>query len=441
MSFACGWKSAGKWSLGLLASLGVVLGVCQGQSSSPAAKYIVKKSLFHLPFKMDDASMTTTREMELWMRDGSGQWKIMDRVAPSAKYFTCQVAQDGAYGFSIVMVDRNGKSSPADVTTRAPELMVVVDTRSQQAMPAADSIPKSSLPPPTLKFTGNQPMPELNESEEPASPVIPSQPQTKTQSSELPMFSSDALHDAVLQHDAGTSVSTTPHTTTSTGQGKTLLVNNTKVKIDYNIKKAGPSGVSKVEVYATTDQGNTWQCLGTDAELHSPISIQLPGEGVFGIRLHGINGNGFSGKKPGPGDRPNTVIEVDMTSPTIQGWKVAPGKNGNLDVFWKATDKNLGATPINLYYRTRANMPWRPMGMKVKNDGIYHWSINQDLAPQYFVRLEVVDQAGNKATCETTTPVLVDRTEPDINVLGVTVVQTRGEAQETMVPVESDTEN
>jgi hypothetical protein len=439
MSSEFGWKTAGKCSLGLLAAVGVFLGVCQGQSSS--AKYIVKKSVFHLPFNTDEASIANVREMELWVRDGTGQWKIMDRVAPTAKHFTCEVAQDGEYGFSIVMVDKSGKSTPADVMHRAPELTVLVDTK---AVPSAASPAKSSLPPPTLKFSGNQPMPEVNETEEPASPVIPGQ-KTKNSSAELPTFSPQSLHDAVLLHDAGTSVSTvnsSPAMVSSQGPGnKVLLVNKTKVNIDYNIKKAGPSGVSKVEVYATADQGKTWECLGADAELHSPIAVQLPGEGVFGIRLLGINGNGFGGKKPGPGDRPNTIIEVDMTSPTIQGWKVATGKNGNLDVYWKVTDKNLGSTPINLYYRTKANQSWKPMALKVKNDGVYHWPISQDLAPQYFIRLEAVDQAGNRTSCDTTSPILVDRTEPDINVLGVTVVQTRADMPETLVPVESDPEN
>jgi hypothetical protein len=399
--------------------------------------------VFHLPFKMDDASLANIREMELWVRDG-GQWKIMDRVSPAARYFTCQVSKDGEYGFSIVMVDRNGKSSPADVTVRPPELLVLVE--SKEGTPSAKAPAKASLPPPTLKFTGNQPLPDAREPQsEPAQPKLPGH-ETQSPAGELPSFSSESLHDAVLHHDAGTSTTTPdapPATTTSSpGSPKVQIVNNTKVNIDYNIKKAGPSGVSKVEVYATADKGNTWQCLGSDAELHSPIAIQLPGEGVFGIRLQGINGNGYGGKKPGPGDRPNTVIEVDMTSPVIQGWKVATGKSGSLDIYWKVTDKNLGSAPINLYYRTKATMPWKSMAMKVKNDGVYHWAISQDLASQYFVRLEAVDLAGNKATCDTTTPILVDRTEPDINVLGVSgIQQTRAEVPETLVPVETDPEN
>jgi len=440
MSCSFGCKSAAKWSLGLLASLGIFMGVCHGQSAAPA-RYVVKKTLFHLPFKLDPANMADVREMDLWMRDSAGQWRIMDRVSPTAKFFTCQVSQDGEYGFSIVMVDRSGKSNPANVMSRPPELIVQVDTRSMGSAP-------STMPPPTLKFSGNQAIPEINDMlSEPASSMIQTQETQAPPTGELPSFSSESLHDAVMQHDAGTSVSAATMPSNISGampsampamtpQGG-LLVNKTHVNIDYNIKKVGPSGVSKIEVYATTDQGLSWKSLGVDTDLHSPLKINLPGEGVYGIRMVAVNGNGFGGQKPNPGDRPNTIIEVDLTGPKIQDWRVAAGKNGNLDVYWNVADKNIAAEPITLSYRTRANENWKPMTPKMKNSGSYHWPISRDLAAQYFVRLEATDRAGNVSTCETTNPILVDRTEPEINIQGVTVSQSlRAEEPGMVLPVE-----
>ena len=436
MSCSFGCKSAAKWSLGLLASLGIFMSVCHGQSAAPP-RYVVKKSLFHLPFKLDPANMADVREMDLWMRDGAGQWRVMDRVSPTAKYFTCQVPQDGEYGFSIVMVDRNGRSSPANVMTRPPELIVQVDTRMGSA--------PMTMPPPTLKFSGTQAIPEINDTM--SEPAMMTQETQAPSTTELPAFSSESLHDAVMQHDAETSVSSAgmptmptsmPATmpTTMTSQGG-LLVNKTHVNIDYNIKKVGPSGVSKIEVYATTDQGLSWKSLGVDTDLHSPLKINLPGEGVYGIRMVGVNGNGFGGQKPNPGDRPNTIIEVDLTGPKVQDWRVVAGKNGNLDVYWNVSDKNIAAEPITLYYRTRANENWKPMTPKMKNTGSYHWPISRDLAAQYFVRLEASDRAGNVSTCETTNPILVDRTEPEINIQGVTVTQSlRPDEPGLVLPVE-----
>lgn len=220
-----------------------------------------------------------------------------------------------------------------------------------------------------------------------------------------------------------------------------ILVNNTHVRIDYKVEKVGPSGIGKIEVYATTDHGQTWKRVGVDTDLTKPIMVDLPGEGVYGIRLVGINGNGIGGKKPVAGDLPTTIIEVDLNGPKVQDWKVTPGKNGVLDIQWNASDKNMGPEPVNLSYRTKANEPWKVMAQKLKNDGHYQWPINRDPAPLYFVRLEVRDRAGNVTSCETTDPVLVDRTEPDIHIQGIRVIQTRGEAPWMLVPTGIESEN
>ena len=56
--------------------------------------------------------------------------------------------------------------------------------------------------------------------------------------------------------------------------------------------------MGKVEVYLTGDGGLNWQRLQEDPDRRSPAEIDLPGEGLFGIRLVITNGNGFGGTPP-----------------------------------------------------------------------------------------------------------------------------------------------
>jgi hypothetical protein len=57
----------------------------------------------------------------------------------------------------------------------------------------------------------------------------------------------------------------------------------------------------------------SWQRLGEDANRKSPVEIDLPGEGLFGVSLVVTNGRGFGGTPPSPGDSPDWWIEVDVT--------------------------------------------------------------------------------------------------------------------------------
>jgi len=474
------WSSA----LAIVAGMGVSAEaraqapVTQTAAAMPT-KYVVHNTLFHLPFKIGPAAQATSREMQLWMRDDSGHWKLVDRVAPSGNHFTCRVPRDGEYGFSIVTVDRRGVASPRNVTQRAPELMVVVEARQQTlpgTAPAAEVVPAtaanmpSSTPDmivpafPVQRSGGNQPLPSVAESVAPTSEPAPlpfaadniagphsgtgmtmvkqsatPAPVSRPQSPPAPADIVTEITDQGMPQEAELPGANTILTSDRTVKGPVvLLVNNTHVSVEYNVGKAGPSGLAKVMVYGTSDQGRTWECLGEDADHHSPAEITLPGEGTYGIRMSGINGNGFGGKAPAAGEQPATTIEVDLTKPKIQGWKAGLGKSGSVEVRWKITDKNLGNQAVSLFYRTGRTGAWKPMATKLKSEGTFRWSITQDLAPQYYIRLEATDLAGNLAHVESQNPVLVDRTAPDINVTGVSVIQNQPTETNSLVPASGE---
>ena len=214
-----------------------------------------------------------------------------------------------------------------------------------------------------------------------------------------------------------------PRTTTLPGNKQ--LINTTRASLDYRIDQIGPSGIGKVEVYMTADQGQTWQRLCDDPDRRSPVEFDLPGEGVFGIRLAITNGNGFGGTPPRRGDAPTCWIEVDTSAPFVQLRPVETQvSNGALEIRWQATDKNLGSEPVNLFYRSRADGPWQVIARNVKNDGVYRWTFPHD-ASQFFVKVEVTDLAGNVARAESANPVQLDMTEPRATVLGVTGMSVR----------------
>ena len=140
------------------------------------------------------------------------------------------------------------------------------------------------------------------------------------------------------------------------------LINTTHASIDYRIDQMGPSGVGKVEIYLTHDEGKSWHRVGEDLDRHTPAEVDLPGEGLFGVRLAITNGNGFGGTPPAHGDAPQVWVEVDTTAPFVQ---LRPGEvvpqSGAFDIRWSASDPNLGAEPVALFYRTRTDGPWQPI--------------------------------------------------------------------------------
>jgi hypothetical protein len=218
---------------------------------------------------------------------------------------------------------------------------------------------------------------------------------------------------------------TVTSTLAATGAAKQLL-NTTHASLDYRIDQVGPSGVGKVEIWITADQGQSWQRLAEDTDRHSPADIDLPGEGLFGVRLVVTNGNGFGGSAPTHGEQPSAWIEVDTTAPFVQLRDVDPiTDGGTLTIHWTAKDKNLTSEPISLFYRTRQDSPWQVVARGLKNDGSYRWTFPHSVGSQFFFKIEVADQAGNVSTVEAPNPVALDMTEPRGCVLGITGVRPR----------------
>lgn len=198
------------------------------------------------------------------------------------------------------------------------------------------------------------------------------------------------------------------------------LINSTQASIEYRIDHVGSSGLGKVEIFMTPDNGQTWHRLAEDTAKRSPAEIKLPGDGVYGIRIVVTNGNGFGGQAPVRGDLPHCTVEVDTTAPFVQlrSAELLPGA-GHIEIRWNATDKNLGAEPITLHYRTRPDEAWKVIARNVKNDGLYRWAFPRDVGSQFHFKIDVADLAGNTSQAASHQPITIDMSEPRATIVGV----------------------
>jgi hypothetical protein len=214
------------------------------------------------------------------------------------------------------------------------------------------------------------------------------------------------------------------------------VINSTQVTLEYEVGKFGPSGVGSVEVYLTRDDGATWQRFAADQEvkippspepggpaasIRRPITVELPGEGVYGFYLVVRSGAGLGKPPPQNGDPPQMRIEVDTTRPVAQLFAPEPvaGRRDALILNWTASDRNLASTPITLQWAERQGGPWETIGADLPNSGHHTWKLPPNLPYRVFLRLSARDTAGNLGIAETREPVLVDLSEPDAHFVGV----------------------
>ncbi len=210
------------------------------------------------------------------------------------------------------------------------------------------------------------------------------------------------------------------------GGSRTLLVASPRFPLKYAVDDAGPNGPSSVELWVTQDRGRTWVRQGVDADKVSPFPVDLGGEGTFGICLVARSASGLGDNPPAPGDPPQFWVEVDTTPPDVQLLPTRIGTNqhiGKIAIYWRATDLHLQAKPIRLFWRgEQAGARWTPITSEpIENVSPYVWTVPANIPPRFHLRIEVLDEAGNRGFAETTEtgPVIVDRTRPRSRIIGL----------------------
>ena len=193
----------------------------------------------------------------------------------------------------------------------------------------------------------------------------------------------------------------------------------TRFNIRYTLRDIIAEGVQKVEFYISDDMGGTWRLYGEDPDKTSPMTVEVPGEGVYGFVSVVTDRFGNRERAPGPRTRPETVIVVDRTAPTAK-W-LAPtqdvlGRGQTVEMQWESADDYFGETPVKIQYAANAkdnhspNANWQTARENLPANGSLTWT--PPGSARYNFRLLAEDRAGNLAVAYCAATVRVDNTPP-----------------------------
>jgi len=233
-------------------------------------------------------------------------------------------------------------------------------------------------------------------------------------------------------------VAADPNAAPPAGQGSTWreppdgeqprMVNSRLFELEYDVESVGPSGIARVELWATRNGGRSWEYHSTDDDNRSPLLVKVDEEGIYGFKVVITSGAGLGGQPPRPGDPPDVTIGVDLTRPVAQILSADQGigpETGKLVITWDAHDAMLAPRPVTLSYGDGPGGSWVPIAADLGNTGRYAWAIPADLPSRVYLRLEVRDEAGNIGVHETSQTLTLDRSRPaghirDVRSLGPT---------------------
>jgi hypothetical protein len=200
------------------------------------------------------------------------------------------------------------------------------------------------------------------------------------------------------------------------------ITNSTQVTLDYEVK-VGPSGIGSVELYLTKDEGQTWEryadVQAEDPKIKPALTVNLPGDGIYGLRIVVGSRTGLGRRIPRNGDAPQMRVQVITTKPVAQLFPPQPEPNRGdaVVITWSAHHRYLAPNPITLLWADRPNGNWQMVKADLPNTGRYVWTLPANLPAQVYLHLVVRDMAGNEGHSELPEP--IDLQEPEGEIKGI----------------------
>lgn len=170
-----------------------------------------------------------------------------------------------------------------------------------------------------------------------------------------------------------------------------------RFQLDYDVDVTD-QGLHRVEIWYTSDAGQSWKHLGDDPDRQSPYLVEVPQDGLFGFRLVAQATAGFFAQPPISGDSPDVWVHVDSHAPRVRITRAQFGGGddwGTLHISWESSDESPAEHPVTLLFSHTPEGPWRKLVEGQPGGGSYQWRPDQSMPARFFVRVEARDRVGN----------------------------------------------
>ncbi len=195
---------------------------------------------------------------------------------------------------------------------------------------------------------------------------------------------------------------------------KPYFSNSKAFSLDYDLEAHPAIGIQSIELWGTTDGGKTWDLWGSDPDRASPMDISVEDEGRFGFRIAIVSAVdnprtgrlratppicGFRSIRPCLWPRSPRLNTARVEKLVRLFWTIRPRTNS-----WRSARSH---SAFGHAKRTLGHD-----GNGIANSGRYVWSVEPNLPKKVYIRMEVMDQAGNVSVHVPSAPIDIQGLTP-----------------------------
>jgi hypothetical protein len=174
---------------------------------------------------------------------------------------------------------------------------------------------------------------------------------------------------------------------------ETIYSRSREFRLPFTINPGEQQRIKQVQLYTSTDGGQTWQHAGTAAPAQSAFNFRADRDGDYWFAVATIDFQNQFNPPTQEGLRPHLKVIID-TQPPVVILRQGPVRDGSVSVDWDIREQNLDLSSLNLEYRLAGGANWNPLAVNAAASGEHIWNPGGNGAVE--VRLRVRDLAKNE---------------------------------------------
>lgn len=175
--------------------------------------------------------------------------------------------------------------------------------------------------------------------------------------------------------------------------------NKTRFRIPFKFDSTALQRMNarEIQLHVSQNHGESWELAQTLTPEGGRFEYHAPGEGEFWFAVKTLDGRNQLHPQRGAYET-GLIVVVDNTDPILE-LSLKPLEGGQVQLVWKAADRNLDVSTLRIEYQTGGANDWEVLPVPQRSSGEHIWAVNQ--SGLLMVRGSVSDLAENQGQSTT----------------------------------------
>lgn len=189
-----------------------------------------------------------------------------------------------------------------------------------------------------------------------------------------------------------------------------------KVLVQHESRDRGAAGLSRVDLYVTTDNGEHWVKAGTANDPPEKPILFEGANGRYGLSCVGVDKAGNAGQLPEGREAIQSWVDIQTNPIVVELSRLRNGgviKGGQPTwIQWACAERDLADDPVTIEFSPDGGRTWESLADRAPNNGRFSWIPPRVRSDACLLRVSVLGRSGRRGFDSSRRPFVIAEPTP-----------------------------